>query len=145
MGELQRAGGEGRRPPRFHAAGGLVILRVWIDRDVEEQARSQIKFLRAMGVPADANRKNIRAFVAGLRSDRMKSLATLHRLKAEMTFITFEDLLQSPRLTAKAIAGAMGAPIDIERMIAVVRPRSPTCFPGMLEAELMRPSMSLLQ
>ena len=107
---------------------------IWLDRDEKEQARSQIKFLRVMGVPvAGGSLGKVRA---ALRADRKRCMAILtghHRM-----MFRFEDILADPRREAARLTTFFPA-IDVEKAAAVVRARDPRCAPDLqIEVDLMR-------
>jgi hypothetical protein len=49
----------------------------------------------------------------------------------------FDCLLLRPRETAAVMARHLGRELVIDRMVDVVRPRSPRCLPGFLEHTLV--------
>lgn len=99
---------------------------VWMDRNVEQQSRSQIKYMRGVvpdvykGVPEprllDAYREELATF-------RRESLAVVDRFPH--AYATFEEMLRDP----KRIARRFG--LDRDAMASVVVPRSPACRPDM--------------
>jgi hypothetical protein len=111
------------------AAQGRIL---WLDRDPEEQARSQVKLALACGERwADPDAK-ASAIAAQIRdhTDRALSYASD---QGPVARLSFEDLLSDPLESAKRIA-AFFRPfgvLDVARASAVVRPRGAACADGM--------------
>jgi hypothetical protein len=106
---------------------------IWCDRDPDEQAKSQCKFL-AYAVCIAASRAERRAMAASNRRDKLRSWATIGGLQdARMMVVVFEDLIRDPIGQAERISAFVGLPEAAKKMAAVVRPRSPKCLEGMLE------------
>lgn len=119
-------------PHRVPLPADLPRAVIWLDRDVAEQAKSQIKLLdQMMGISTARNQR--RRWVQSLRTDRRRALAMLG--DGPRLMLTFEDILQRPTATACRVRDFVrglgwGAP-DGEAMAACVLPRSPRCLPGM--------------
>lgn len=112
-------------------AGITVGKAIWLDRDVEQQARSQAKFVHLLeGVPLP-NRAQLRHWKANLRGDREKALRALPWLKL---FLSFESLIEAPTATAAKLAAALHpvvGELDAGKMAAVVHRRSTACAEGL--------------
>lgn len=112
---------------------GTRAVLIWLDRDPDQQARSQAKFVRMTmsGIPMP-NRSTLRRWAAGLRGDRAKALARFPgwpRLE-----LKFEAIITGPETTAHQIAGFLcqwWPDLDVERMAAQVRPRPTDCAPDL--------------
>jgi len=106
---------------------------IWLDRDVEQQAKSLMKLLEV-----GENRRNRRALSRSLLIDRAQALKALNRLGPVLE-LRFEDILLLPRASALAMAEFCELPESaIDAMAAAVRPRSPMCAMGRdLEADLV--------
>lgn len=99
---------------------------IWLDRDMREQAKSQVKFLRMVAgvqVPKSA----WKSMKSGLRSDRSKSLRVL---PSERMMMSFEDIIADPERAALMFAKWFDG-FDVAAAVAVVKRRSPECAPSM--------------
>lgn len=103
---------------------------LWLDRDTREQAKSQVKFLKAVGVPVQGQAwRNIQR---GLIADRFKALDLLVSAQADLLFLRFENLLQFPLMQADRIAQFLDLPSEAASAMAdVVIRRSPRCAPNL--------------
>lgn len=107
---------------------------IWIDRNENEQARSQVKFAAVVGgLPVRAGDwKRVRAI---LRRDRAAALRQLGGMERRM--MRFEMILAAPMDAAKELAGWFPS-FDQVAAAAAVRRRSAQCAPGMeLEIALL--------
>lgn len=110
---------------------GLDAVVIWLDRDVDEQARSQAKFVQMLAGAPRPNRAQMRRWAAGLRADRPAALACLSRWPGLV--MRFEDLIEAPQVSALQVAVFL-APywrLNAGAMAAQVRPRPSTCAPDM--------------
>lgn len=111
---------------------------IWCRRDYTEQAKSHMKFLRIMGIrrgpPAP-----ITNLVRSYKADAPLAWKALRDAGAQHIMdIRFEEILFSPRRYAALIAGFCGG-LDVEKMAAVVKSRSPLCASGLdLELALVK-------
>jgi hypothetical protein len=110
---------------------------VWLDRNLTEQARSQIKFATVfMRSAPPTTRRDLRRMAAGLREERgpaMRAFAGRPR-----TYLQFEEIVASPSKAAYRLAKWLEpwhGVLDERAMAAVVRPRGPECQPG-IEMEI---------
>lgn len=111
---------------------------IWIDRDPSEQARSLAKFTATL-LGVSYSRDQRRALVMQLRGDRLRAMRVL--ASRPLLVLSFESLLESPRLAAQKLAEFVGGEFDIDAAARQVRPRSPECAPGMdMELSLMQGS-----
>lgn len=113
---------------------------IWLDRDLDHQASSQIKMLELTASLHSLNRSQRRAWRNGLEKDRA---AALHAVKASkprsMLRLSFERLLADPRAAADLMSDHLlpvGLSLDVAAAAAQVLPRGPACAPG-LEIEQM--------
>lgn len=115
---------------------------IWLDRDPQEQARSQLKMLDGIGAPVANNRKSMRAFVAGLRHDRPLNMAAVGVGRLPNLRLSFERLITRPAHTVAALEAFLLSygydTVDGRAMQQQIRPRSAACYPGMMEFELLR-------
>lgn len=116
---------------------GLDLRVIWLDRKYIEQAKSQVKFGSALtGLGMACNRQHLRAWAKSLARDRAKCLALFEHLALAPLVMQFEQIIEQPLLIAEKLAAFTGAR-DVVGMAAVVRPRKSSCYPGLLEAELL--------
>ncbi len=110
---------------------GPRYLAIWLTRDPEQQARSQIKLLG--GVPT---RQMRRAFSQSIRRDEPRGQRAMYASGADTLSLFFEGLLRDPIAAAERIIAHVGshrfAAGAAVHMASVVIPRGPSCLPGML-------------
>lgn len=116
---------------------------IWMDRDPVQQARSQIKFMRAVGlVSIESKRSVIRTLAKSYSRDTPIALRRLRQICATVTRMRFEDVLADPAEAASQLAHvAMRCDrmLSVPMMTQAVRLRSSDCMPGMdLELALIR-------
>ena len=108
-----------RWPHRFNA------YVIWLDRDVDEQAKSMIKFMRWQG--ATVASKAWRSIARSINDDRRKALDVFTMRAIPTLVLRFEQIL-SDRVHASArIAEFLNLPLDLKAMASVVKMRSPRC------------------
>lgn len=111
------------------------IRVLWMHRNFGQQAKSAIKFLKAVtghAIPASA--------VKGMRdSYERDEPAAIEAWKARgvVHVVRFEDVIESPEQTLEGISAFLSRDFDIAKMTAEVRPRSPDCLNGLLELALI--------
>lgn len=117
---------------------------IWLERDPVEQAKSQVKMMQGFGAGVPANRKTIRTMVSGIRRDTGPSMAALGiRAVCPSIRIQFEYLLDpfGNKVAMAALVGFLSrhgyGDLDLGKMVGQIRRRSPECYPGMLEFELL--------
>jgi hypothetical protein len=105
---------------------------VWMDRDVDQQAKSMIKFLGMMapvtGVTPRPNseRRIARAFA----EDRPYLLGALRRV-GPVLVLDYERVLTAPRKTAKLLRRDVWPGLDVDAAAAVVHRRDGRCVPDL--------------
>lgn len=109
---------------------------IWLNRNAQEQAKSQVKFLHLVGgVPVEG--RSWRRMRPALLRDKRLCEAWLDRCDPAPLEMDFKDLLLSPLDTARGIALHLGLPLGSEQaMASQVIPRNSKCQPG-LDIELM--------
>lgn len=109
---------------------------IWLDRNLEQQACSQVKFMRlVLGVPV--NRKAARGVESLLRVDTARCHRLLAMLAVPVLRLSFEHLVTHPAGAASTIAGFLSPlPLDEAAMASAAVARLPQCLPGLLELEL---------
>lgn len=105
----------------------IVVVR----RDVQAQAESFNKFMAWSGV-RQSPVKQIRRSIKRIRPYYLRRARPSNVLG-----LYFEDMLADPEFAAEAIVRYLGGG-DIEAAASAVLPRSPDCYPGMLEETLLR-------
>lgn len=118
-------------PHRSPAAMKVPHLAIWMERNLNEQARSQIKMVAALSVAgATATRRERRLMSEALKHDTRKALALLHPVIAR---VEYEDLVERPVAVMHRIARRLppGWRLDPEKAAAVIHRRDPRCAPGL--------------
>jgi hypothetical protein len=113
------------------------FFSIWLRRDPRQQAKSQIKLLRAMGHNVPDTRNTRRLMVAKLKADEPRAL---NAIPVPLLTLDFEDVIRQPHMIAETMAVRLRPwwdGLDAGLMAAQARPRSPDCLHGMLETHLM--------
>jgi hypothetical protein len=111
------------------------IRVIWMARDHVQQARSAVKFMRAVAglkSPDSAVRKLARSY----NRSEAKSIGLWQR-RGAVRILQFERLISDGRRCAVEIASFVGIPLNVDAMSLQVRPRSPRCLPELLELDLI--------
>ncbi len=109
---------------------------LWLDRDYRQQAKSQLKFARAMmGLPG--GKELIARFAKSYEKERPICMEVMRRLGGRVREMKFEYIINSPEAAAVDI-GIFAGCRNRESMAKVVRPWSPLCLPNLLEIHLLR-------
>src|SRR5262249_2707212 len=109
---------------------------LWLDRDPRQQAKSQLKFARAMmGLPG--GKVLIGRFARSYERERPICMEVMRRLGGRVRVMKFKHIINSPRSAAVDI-GIFAGCRDRTRMALVVRRRSPLCLSTLLELDLLR-------
>lgn len=107
---------------------------LWLDRDLRQQAKSQVKFLRKIvGLPC--GKEMVGALAKSYEKERPAAMEVMRRLGGPVREMRFEYIINSPASAAVDI-GIFAGCRNREKMAAVVRRRSTLCLPYLLEAEL---------
>lgn len=123
------------RPPSRHH-----WYFIWCERDPLQQARSQMKFLRAMRVPID-NFATDRTRVGIIADTPKVRKELLDYPRRHLMVAHFEETLSAPMITALAIDSFLrplkchGLKFDPVAASKVVIPRAPECYDGFLELD----------
>lgn len=108
---------------------------IWMDRDVGQQAASQVKLAATTGFMEGQDKQRIRAgFREGLRSDRQVAMRALHA--HDVLTLRFENVLNAPLSTITRIQAFLrldfGRPwAMVDAVSHVVKPRPPACAPDL--------------
>jgi hypothetical protein len=112
---------------------------VVMTRDPEEQARSQIKFMRWQGFNVRPGKATVRELAAPLRKDVPRIVERARGSGAPVLELPFERLLTEPETSIAALLALCS--LETSRAPALARlvvPRWPSCYPTMLEEHLWR-------
>ncbi len=114
---------------------------VWSDRRPRQQALSQVKLMRAIGVriaPFAAD-----GLATSLRHDR-GPLLSRYRAVGVVHHTSFEALLRYPTIEAAGLSFAFDGEFDAASAAAVVVPRAPDCAPDLRhELDLLKEMRAL--
>lgn len=106
---------------------------LWLFRDWDDQARSALKF-----VGASQDRASRKRMEKALKAGTTRAQEALWRAGAPSAqVVPFDCLLLRPRQMVEVMARAIGREIDVDKAVSVVIPRSPRCYPGLLETGMM--------
>lgn len=105
---------------------------LWLDRDPEEQARSQVKLARAFGDRLPDPEAKVRAVAMHIRHKTSAAQSSAAK-QGPVTRLSFESLLSDPLQSARKLAEVFRpfGQLDVGRAAAMVRGRSPECAPQM--------------
>lgn len=109
---------------------GAVVI--WLDRDLDQQARSFLKMMSVFFGMSPARHAH-KCLMRDIETDRKKALRKLERIGCEIIRVKFEDLLLGD---VDVIAEKFGFDPDIMRSMIIERP--PECLVGMLEYGLLK-------
>lgn len=123
-------------PHKAHLPRGLRCVIIWLDRDVREQTRSQMKVFRTVST----QQHDPAHWQAFLEHDRELAIAAIRGVPR--IELTFEDLLAHPESMAADIAeflGRWGVRVDWRKMAQCVVQRGPECQADLtMELKLMK-------
>ena len=105
-------------PPRI----GYRYRFIWMTRDPHQQARSQVKMLRAADVRVVVDLPRHRA---SLRQDEVRALELLRSYDGDLEVVAFEQVLGDPHGTALRLARHLDLSLCVEAMASVVMARDP--------------------
>lgn len=104
---------------------------IWLDRDIKQQAKSWVKFMRKVGqiVPRSSTHKYRKL----LQSRRDESLVYVTEMAQDVLFLRFERVLHNPMAEALRMAQFVGQDLDVMAMARTVVDRPVECLPYLLE------------
>ena len=116
--------------------GEIEARTLWLERDPQEQARSQVKLALAFGEPITNPSAAVKACEDHIRT-RTEAAVASAACHGPVTRLSFEQLLSDPAGSARGLARFFRdfGRLDVARAAAVVKPRSPACASG-LEVDL---------
>lgn len=116
-------------PPPKDRQYRFIVMR----RDYKEQARSQVKLLKATTPGFAANREDVYRLADSLKRDMPKLIKMLESYPhSSVTVLTFENLIRLPYLQAERIARFCGG-LNVGEMANQVLKRDIKCLPYFLE------------
>lgn len=136
-------------PAAWGWGGGSPAIVVLATRDPLIQAESQVKLMRAMmpGAPIDSSRRKLRQLADANAEDTARARSLVQRAGAPLLEWPFVGVLRDPRRMALRLSSFLhehcGQGLDVDRAAAMVIPRSPRCYPGLLEAILLAKAQEL--
>ena len=91
------------------------VCVIWLSRDRNEQAASQLTFLRLIGGinPPPGTKRN---FSKSYGPDTAEALRRLTKAGATVLQLQFEAILANPWNSADSIRSFVGVPMDVEKM-----------------------------
>lgn len=108
---------------------------IWLDRNHKEQAKSTVKFMKAMtGFSLDSGAW--KAIAASYPTDTKKCMQIIKNLGGNLLRLSFEDILENPIKQARKIESFIEG-FDAAKASQVVIKRDAKNFDGMLELQLM--------
>ncbi len=111
------------------------IRWIWLDRDHKQQAKSTVKFMKAMtGFSLDGNAW--KTIAASYSNDTKKCMEIIKNTGGKLLRLSFEDILESPIRQARKIENFIQG-FDAVKGSQVVIKRNPKNFDGMLEIQLV--------
>lgn len=117
-------------PIHYQWPGHLEAQMIWLRRDPIEQAKSQIKFLKMIGVNIQKDR--VRELADSIEPDTIEAQNFLSSIGLYLLTVHFEDILSDPASIALGISEFLKRPdLDLQRMAAVVIKRGPECLPDL--------------
>lgn len=137
-GWLQGTGGKAVKildPHRLRLPDDRPYAFILLTRDSREQAKSHIKFIKALGVPVFGNARS--KIEQSLRRDLplVRTLLASYS-NARLLSMTFEDLIEDPLGSCRQLDDFLQRQ-DFDMLTAAqcVMQRSPKCLPYLLEAQ----------
>ena len=118
-------------PPR-----GFDYRFILMVRNPKEQAKSQIKFIRAAGQPVNDSRDVRRRLQASLENDLPKMIRLLQGYHCPLLIVRFEDLIKQPLAQAMRVSEFCKG-LNYESMAQQVQERQPDCLPYLMELSMI--------
>jgi hypothetical protein len=111
---------------------------IWLDRNFEEQAKSQIKFLKILsGIKVPHEKEAIKKLAASYGPDRDACFKIFKNKRFEVMEMFFEDIIENPAQAATNLINFLELDSDPVTMGSVVFKRNPACAKGLeIEAAL---------
>lgn len=127
-------------PHKMPLSSGMVVSVVWLERNFQQQAKSQLKFSAAgkFRFGRAAHDKMEQRLIA----EQQTCLALLRARGYPVLRVGFESIIREPESAARVLArvgqGVLGVRLDVDRMAAQVLPRGSACLRDLsVEQELV--------
>ncbi len=111
-------------------------LVVYLERDIKEQAKSHIKLGGVFMELNYGSRKDARHLASNLKKQNQQSLSILKKEGVPVFRFSFENMLKHPSLFIDGVGRLTGEKLSLPEKPLVYR-RSPKCFDGFLELDLI--------
>lgn len=116
---------------------GLKYRFIFLTRSRRQQTLSQLKMMRLLGVlNGTIGDLEIEQYEDSLRIAADKAFQIISGHEGSILKVAFEDLISRPASTVNRIAWFLGLETE-DAMQGCVKLRHATCYPGMLEAEVL--------
>jgi hypothetical protein len=123
-------------PLHYTPPPGYPYRSVLMQRDYEQQALSQRKFLNFLEQQEVVRMSQVSRLASSIRRDMPKMKALLATLGPVLP-VRFEDILRHPAETCATVAAFLELPLDQDAMQAQIVPRPALCLPTFLEMSFM--------
>jgi hypothetical protein len=112
---------------------------IFLVRQLEQQAKSQLKMVQWIEPATDTSRSAVRALARSLAKEEFRAKVRLQQKCERVLTVRFEALIETSRETFARVWEFIGREADtaaLERAVACVRERRSACLPYMLEERL---------
>lgn len=119
---------------------GFTYRFIFLTRSRRQQTLSQLKFMRMIGVlSGNIDDMQIAAYEDQLREDERKAMKAITGHIGSVLKVRFEDLVARTEAAVESIGWFLNlTPEQKAAMVACVRPRAVSVYPGMLELEMIQ-------
>ncbi len=107
---------------------------IWMKRNPKEQAKSQIKFLKATAPILPFDKGSSKRMAQSIREDTFKCFEMFKDYDCDLIKIRFETLLKKPLTISQSLSEFIKI-LEPEAMAACVKQRSAKCLPYFMEVE----------
>ncbi|MCK5609317.1 hypothetical protein KAR91_46015 [Candidatus Pacearchaeota archaeon] len=105
---------------------------ILLKRDIKQQAKSMIKFLKACGFNMNVNMKAMKKSI----KDDYKKIENWSKNYKTLK-VTFESIIDQPHITSLKITKFVGGEIDVSKMSDVIIKRSSDCVSELFELSMI--------
>jgi len=117
---------------------------IWLDRNVHEQAKSQVKMAEAKGMMVKQYGRNmqpVERLIAVQTAEKNipmeRSLALGALVGYKLMYLTYELIVTEKRRTAERVAKFTGRKLDVDAMVEMVIDRDTKCLDRMAEVDML--------
>ena len=117
---------------------------IWLRRERWQQARSQAKFATMFLRAGEIGISTVHDFARSYERDEPHALDAWRARTRDIAALDFECIIREPARVALTLCRYLGlveSPSRLRAMEAVVQPRSPECYQGFLEIDLLAHQM----